>query len=310
MLCPNANQELGCTWKGPLRDFEQHLPKQAVKDRDAKDSGRRCPFYPVSCEFCGVQTILRALPEHIASCADRPLPCALCGASFKRSELENHQSAECPRAIMRCPNGCGAQTERKQLAAHQAECPNVKVSCPYRRFGCLEESTAASLQRHCAESAASHLSLLCARVDQAERSCTALEATVASLSQSLARVQQAPPAPIIPRLFCFTLPSEATAIVLLSGLLQRLQSIDEQRSPVQPRQDGKGPDKAAAELPDQKEAKALKMRSRLNTLVLAEVADGRLTTVYGPHSPIAEIAGDLWCFEVPQLADNFDEKVQ
>ena len=46
-----------------------------------------------------------------------------------RKDITAHQN-ECPHAEVVCLNGCGATIMRKDTAVHQNECSHVKTDCP------------------------------------------------------------------------------------------------------------------------------------------------------------------------------------
>ena len=69
--------------------------------------------------------------------------------------------AECPEALLTCPNKCGAdKIKQKDMESHRSQCPNKTVECPFADAGCKIKVHRHRLKGHMTSSLQQHLMLL------------------------------------------------------------------------------------------------------------------------------------------------------
>ena len=138
-------KEEGCEWKDKLRALEEHLKTCALRD--------------VSCSFCASLFRKSAVKDHEETCPLRVVLCAHCKEhSATLSELESEHYPKCPMYPVACPNNCGASLCRKDLAEHVDNvCPNTVLDCFFRHIGCEVQLPRKELTKHSNEKLSEHL---------------------------------------------------------------------------------------------------------------------------------------------------------
>ncbi|RPB07796.1 hypothetical protein P167DRAFT_495277 [Morchella conica CCBAS932] len=117
VLCPNA--ELGCPTTCARYLLAGHL-------RDA------CGFVEVKCSGCDDLVLRKDAAEE--DCMHQVLECAYCFESFRRIDMEVHES-HCPQILAECPY-CTTEQTRATITAHTAACPSAPTLCPASTIGC------------------------------------------------------------------------------------------------------------------------------------------------------------------------------
>lgn len=139
----------------------------------------------VRCKHCGQQTRKEQIPYHWNNeCA---LPCPRsCGASITRATFMSHQT-ECPLAVAECSAAkylCPFRGPQSAIAAHEAECPFVKVAPTIQRL--LDEKKQVSEEKDSLLEEKEEL------VDEMERLRNRLLRLVSAPQPRLNREQQQP----------------------------------------------------------------------------------------------------------------------
>lgn len=122
-----CNRNIGCEWKGVVKDFVSHIDKD-------------CPKQTLQCSLQGCTSrILREnMKEHLMNCEYRIVNCSYCNISLAFNQLEEHYKI-CPKYQLQCPQSCGSMIEREKMDEHVAVlCPNTTVTCKYNNIGCNE----------------------------------------------------------------------------------------------------------------------------------------------------------------------------
>ena len=110
------------------------------------------------------------LAAHRASCQWAPVTCtnAKCNAVMSRCRAATH-AASCGFKVLPCSAGCGASVLRRDMQAHLAgACPKRAVACPFAAFGCTEEVSLGTLEKHLEERQPVHLQMVAAHSKQQE----------------------------------------------------------------------------------------------------------------------------------------------
>ena len=92
---------------------------------------------PLGCNATGI-TFKNEGDHLVNECSNRIVECR-CGKSMIFNELSDHVIADCPKKLNLCPQGCGEQIPRDELAYHMKKlCPNQDswgrqvINCPAR----------------------------------------------------------------------------------------------------------------------------------------------------------------------------------
>jgi len=110
--------------------------------------------------------------------------CPECATQLLYSHVEEHL-ALCPAVILACPNGCGHEFCRKDIAAHVSTvCPLTTVSCPYGCDTSEKPLTRLALQHHLDENVNVHLQLLAQTVEAQKKVISNLSQKVMPTSAS------------------------------------------------------------------------------------------------------------------------------
>lgn len=156
---------------------EQLFPDNFAK-REILSLTVRCPN-----TGCSDKMELRKLEGHVPQCQFAMVQCKECQESVWKSQLEEHNSVQCPRRIVSCPDCvanfvfentklheqqcpfanvtceyCGMELIRDQLECHRdADCPKVPIACTFSVFGCQERMQRHDLAQHMQEFTQMHL---------------------------------------------------------------------------------------------------------------------------------------------------------
>ncbi|KAG8001203.1 TNF receptor-associated factor 6 [Nibea albiflora] len=133
----------GCAEKMELRHLENHLA--------------RCQFATVPCLQCQQSVRKSNLEEHrTAECQRRPVSCPDCVASFVYEERELHEQ-QCPFANVTCQY-CEMDLIRDQMESHcDTDCPKAPIACNFSIFGCKERMQRHNLAQHMQEFTQMHM---------------------------------------------------------------------------------------------------------------------------------------------------------
>ena len=165
-----SNHGEGCQWTGELGKLKKHL--------ESAENG--CDFALVECPnkcnaFCGVRTMKRKdVCNHLTqSCHLRPYQCEFCGLkdtyfaitggdSVTIEDVYFGHQAECPEVPLTCPNDCKSETKikRKDMVSHRSQCPLEPVRCPFADAGCKVDVSRQQLEDHMTTDLQQHVTLL------------------------------------------------------------------------------------------------------------------------------------------------------
>ena len=123
MKCKN-NKE-GCTWKGQLKELNEHINNHCKKQK-------------IKCENIGCKLMIKRedIKEHLKQCRFKEILCADCGVKLIREQIEYHR-IKCPKLKMECIQGCKKMVPRDEMNTHLVkECDNSKMLCNYAKLGC------------------------------------------------------------------------------------------------------------------------------------------------------------------------------
>ncbi|OAD53735.1 TNF receptor-associated factor 4 [Eufriesea mexicana] len=201
----------GCKWSDELRKLKAHLntckhdaapcsnkcgamiPRVLMEDHlkyTCAQRRARCDF--CAKEFtghtlenkCGMKVQRRHLSQHkLGECAKRLVACRYCNKEFVFDTLGAHH-AKCGRFPVACPHRCEtAVLPREDLEVHLKDhCTTHRLSCTFKDAGCRFKGNRFSLDKHVAESAKMHLSLMCSVVTKQQHQITSLKSAISKLS--------------------------------------------------------------------------------------------------------------------------------
>lgn len=143
-----------CPWSGKLKDLDEH--------------SRLCPYELVHCPHtrCFKSMLRRDIEEHAVQCEKRSVVCERCCLEMAFCDLDEHETMDCPLAMVPCVNGCvtnGCITmvSRTHMDDHtKYECERAPIPCPFESQGCDVRSARAELDRHLQDSMLDHMLLL------------------------------------------------------------------------------------------------------------------------------------------------------
>ena len=138
IFCPSY-RDAGCTWKGEYSGAAAHL-------------ANACAFATQSCEFCKKTFRKADFAAHEALC-QRWETCGTCHKRVVNTELAGHQ-AQCPEAVLPCPNECGTKWRRKTMPTHLGDCPCQLLPCPLAFATGCPDVRRADMSAHLADEAA------------------------------------------------------------------------------------------------------------------------------------------------------------
>ncbi|CAG2240948.1 TRAF6 [Mytilus edulis] len=142
------NHNIGCNWKGELRDYQTHIGSCSysqencvygcgtrVKRLEHDDHKQVCHQRPVNCEHCDEQIFYADLTKHqVLMCEHFPVQCTLCGQTgIKRKDISSHidvNTGDCPQTIIPCKYasyGCQFQDKRRCMSDHYTADPDHHI---------------------------------------------------------------------------------------------------------------------------------------------------------------------------------------
>ncbi|XP_032221864.2 TNF receptor-associated factor 6 [Nematostella vectensis] len=136
-------KERGCTWKGALKELEEHL--------------KGCPCMDTNCpNECGAVMQRKEVDKHCAeACPNRSVPCDHCKMKVTISKIEKHLK-ECPKMVIQCKS-CKQNVTREKMTDHlQSSCPKMKSTCPFAFLGCDFEGFNPAVIKHVTENREKH----------------------------------------------------------------------------------------------------------------------------------------------------------
>lgn len=180
--CPNKQR--GCEWEGELGQLEKHLnanpsPSQILEQL------KGCQFIEIKCLHCAKFFQRSQIQTHQSNqCPSRPTVCMYCDKYCSNNEdvTTNHWSL-CAYYPENCPNKCGKILQRQNLAVHvSSSCPLAEVDCDFKEVGCHTTLLRKEMATHLSENVTSHLSLMAS-------SHAKLQTTVAEQDQLLKKFE-------------------------------------------------------------------------------------------------------------------------
>ncbi|XP_070580773.1 TNF receptor-associated factor 6-like [Ptychodera flava] len=141
----------GCSWKGELRELQEHVPV--------------CPYETLSCpNICGETFLRKEREEHLSECPRRLVNCKYCSENLICSDLTRHELLLCPKFPVSCAQ-CGQHgVLRENIPRHvdviDGDCPHTMVPCTFQHIGCQMQIKRCELSVHCQDAASHHISLL------------------------------------------------------------------------------------------------------------------------------------------------------
>lgn len=156
-----TNKKNGCEWEGELGQLEEHLnadpPSQILEQLEG------CQFVEIKCLHCSNLFQRSQIQTHQSTqCPSRPTVCMYCDKYCSNNEdvTTNHWSL-CAYYPEHCPNKCGKILQRQNLAIHiSSSCPLAEVDCDFKDVGCHTTLLRKEMVAHLSENVMSHLSLM------------------------------------------------------------------------------------------------------------------------------------------------------
>ena len=155
-----SKEKAGCVWKGKLGEYEQHLNRNPSPENQLTG----CQFVEVECEHgCGEWFQRRHVISHQnQECPDRPYTCEYCleYESTFEGVTEIHYF-DCKMYLVTCRNKCREDPfKRQEIGEHISdECPLTKVNCPLHYAGCEVRLPRKDMPEHMRDTV-THLTLL------------------------------------------------------------------------------------------------------------------------------------------------------
>ena len=150
-----TNWRDGCTWKGTIKEIDDHLRPSEVEGE--------CRYEFLLCPYkCGSNLRRYEMKKHMSEeCFRRPFTCKYCTYSATYGEVTLHY-VECVKYPVGCPNRCHEECDipRGEVSRHLTECPLQVVPCPFKEQGCGEECMRNKLSQHLEDKVHEHLSLV------------------------------------------------------------------------------------------------------------------------------------------------------
>ncbi|XP_060083710.1 TNF receptor-associated factor 3-like [Ylistrum balloti] len=145
-----SNKDQGCTQEMQWKQLEEHILD--------------CDFKSVQCVYepngCGIFTLKKNLEDHLQRCEYRKEPCFFCKDDVVIVHRQDHESMECRKILIDCPNGCGiAERPREDMKEHELDCPKRPFHCKFSNVGCDFTGSKEELEKHDQISFDHHLQL-------------------------------------------------------------------------------------------------------------------------------------------------------
>ena len=177
-----TNRRGGCTWKGTVKEIDDHLRPSEVEGE--------CRYEFLFCpNECGSYLRRSQIKKHMSEeCSRRPFTCKYCTYSATYGEVTLHY-VECVKYPVRCPNGCREECDipRGEVSRHLTECPLQVVPCPFKEQGCEEECARNKLSQHLEDKVQEHLSLVSSQLGVVVKKMESLEQENAELKERVTR---------------------------------------------------------------------------------------------------------------------------
>eukprot|EP00112_Aurelia_sp_Birch-Aquarium-sp1_P021887 Seg5995.2 transcript_id=Seg5995.2/GoldUCD/mRNA.D3Y31 product="TNF receptor-associated factor 3" protein_id=Seg5995.2/GoldUCD/D3Y31 len=136
----------GCQWKGPVREYENHIAN--------------CEFEDVECpNGCGQRYAKQFLDKHLAeTCPLRKVVCEFCDTQVTMADLQDHFDV-CDYYPIDCKYNCGElKIPRKLIQEHyEKNCVNAEGACSFAFCGCVFRGTKVTVAEHLKKEAEEHL---------------------------------------------------------------------------------------------------------------------------------------------------------
>lgn len=168
----------GCSWVGCLSEREAHQTND-------------CEFAKVKCGFEGCDALIRRnfVDEHKSNCEHRLVACQNCGINAKFNCQQLHLTT-CDRVKVDCTFNCGAVLERRDIEAHEEDCPLVEVPCYYVHLGCTAKMCRRDLPTHMTATACAHNVIIAGVTNSLRGRVTQLEYENSRLRNRVSKVER------------------------------------------------------------------------------------------------------------------------
>ena len=177
-----TNWRDGCTWKGTVKEIDDHLRPSEVEGE--------CRYEFLLCPYkCGSNLRRYEMKKHMSEeCFRRPFTCKYCTYSATYGEVTLHY-VECVKYPVGCPNRCHEECDipRGEVSRHLTECPLQVVPCPFKEQGCGEECMRNKLSQHLEDKVHEHLSLVSSQFGVVVKKMQSLEQENAELKERVTR---------------------------------------------------------------------------------------------------------------------------
>ena len=221
ILCTNKQQ--GCQWKGELGQLDNHLNYNPTKDKQLQG----CQFSKVECLYCSESFLRSDIQTHQSNqCPRRPFSCQYCeDLDSSYEDVTTNHWPVCGYYPLPCPKKCGESIQRQNIESHISnDCPLTIIDCGFQHVGCEVRLSRKDMPAHLQESMVRHMSLhalsykrVVANVVRLEEENKELKKQVARLTQDLQMYNISTP----------TCPVEFT----MTNFKQKIEDKEEWRSP-------------------------------------------------------------------------------
>lgn len=116
-----------------------------------QDHLKLCQYEWLHCSHPGCRAALRRrdLQEHLSNiCPHRMEPCPHCQQRCQLSLMKDHEQSSCPEVEVDCPSSCSQKIPRRLLTEHTELCPELLVSCSYKKYGCSVQDQRVKVKLH------------------------------------------------------------------------------------------------------------------------------------------------------------------
>ena len=169
-----CNRNIGCEWKGLVKDFVSHIEND-------------CPKQTLQCSLqgCSSRILRENMKEHLMNCEYRIVNCGFCNISLAFNQLEEHYKS-CPKYLLQCPQSCGSMIERDKMDEHVAVlCPNTVVTCKYSIIGCNEKFLNKETEEHIRKFSDTHFEMISTIVSTLKKENEEFKAQIKDLYHKL-----------------------------------------------------------------------------------------------------------------------------
>ena len=160
--CPRKCENSQRVRRKELKSHADVCPLEPVRCRDCKcdllrrqlahHSENECQYRLVRCPYCNRQGTYKDFTPHIKICEEAPVDCPnKCGQDLKRKQLACHRQQICPLEPTVC-GMCRADLVRREMFSHcQSYCPKRIVPCGYCYQGIPHDEMQLHVQEVCGE---------------------------------------------------------------------------------------------------------------------------------------------------------------